>query len=144
MPLRIDINSDDFKFNKTLNEDVQIKPNKCNKWDLQFKDKDYVNVAGSESLHNAICIAIMTRFKELNNNPLYSDFGCSIHELIKANKSSMVEYKIQLYVEEVLEKMRRVHTVNFVNVSSSEHFKYTITFNVTSINDEIIEGSVEL
>lgn len=143
MSLVIDTECDDYRFNKTLNEDVLLKPNEYNQWDIQFEEKDYVNVTGVDSLRNAICILIMTCYKELQNNQ-YSDFGCRIHELIKANKSSMVKYKVQLFVEEVLDKMRRIHTINFVDVEDSENFHYSISFNVTSINDEIVEGSVEI
>ena len=144
MTLKSSIENEDYRFNKTLNEDVLIQPNEYNQWDLVFEDKDYVNVTGVESLRNAICIAIMTRYKELQHNQLYSDFGCRIHELIKANKSSMVKYKIQLFVEDILNKMRRVEMINWVEVNESENFKYTICFNVTSINDEIVEGRVEI
>ena len=109
-----------------------------------MKDGDYVNVTGKESLENAICIAIMTRFRELDYIPLYDEFGCRAHELIKANKSDMVRYKVELFVTEVLEKMRRVQTVNQVTVSDSTESSYQIDFNVTSIEDEIVTGSVTL
>ena len=105
---------------------------------------DYVNVTGMESLCNAICIAIMTRFNELDYIDLYEGFGCRAHELIKANKSEMVRYKVELFVVEVLEKMRRVLSVNNVTVSDSDSHSYLINFNVTSINDEIVKGSVAL
>ena len=140
----IDISSDDYNFYKTLNEDVHLKPDAYNRWDLQMENGDYVNVAGNQSLHNAICIAIMTRYGELKDNPLYEEFGCHLHELIKANKSPMVEYKIELFVIEILEKMRRILEVNWIEVTDSEDNAYKITFNVTSINDEIVEGSVEI
>ncbi|MDO5818713.1 MAG: DUF2634 domain-containing protein [Methanobrevibacter sp.] len=142
--LVIDEESDDYKFYKTLNEDVQLKPDEHNRWDLQMENRDYVNVTGNQSLHNAICIAIMTRYGELKENPLYDEFGCHLHELIKANKSSMVEYEIELFVAEVLENMRRIQEVNWIEVTDSEDSKYKITFNVTSISDEMVEGSVEV
>lgn len=109
-----------------------------------MKDGDYVNVTGKESLKNAICIAIMTRFMELDYIPLYDEFGCRAHELIKANKSEMVRYKVELFVTEVLEKMRRIQTVNQVTVTDSTESAYQIDFNVTSISDEIVTGSVTL
>lgn len=142
MTLAVNVESEDFKHYKTLNEDVKLKPNEFNRWDLEMKDGDYVNVTGMYSLHNAICIAIMTRYGELKNNPLYDEFGCRIHELIKANKSHMVAYKMELFVIEVLKKMRRILDVNWVEVTDAEDFKYQISFNVTSISDEIVEGSV--
>ena len=110
--LPCDFDDDDYRFYKTLNEDILLKPNKWNEWDMQFQEGDVVNVTGHDSLHNAICIAIMTRYQELKHNPLYSDFGCRIHELIKANKSEMVKYKIELFVQDVLRNMRRVRKIN--------------------------------
>lgn len=142
--LPVDISNYDYQFNKTLNEDVQLKPDDFNRWDLQMENGDYVNVAGKESLHNAICIAIMTRYGELKDNPLYDEFGCQLHELIKANKSPMVEYEIELFTMEVLENMRRIREVNWIEVIDSENHNYKITFHVTSINDETVEGSAEI
>lgn len=131
---------------KNLNEDVKIRPvsSTSQHWDIQIENGDYVNVAGKESLENAICIAIMTRFMELDFIPLYDEFGCRAHELIKANKSEMVKYKVELFVTEVLEKMRRIKTVNQVTVTDSTESSYNISFNVTSIEDEIVTGSVTL
>lgn len=144
MVLPVDMDSDDYRFYKTLNEDVQIKPVSptSQHWDIQIQDGDYVNVTGFESLKNAICIAIMTRFNELDFIGLYDGFGCRIHELVKANKSEMVLYKIELFVVEVLENMRRISSVNSVKVTDDDAYSYHIDFNVTSISDEIVTGSV--
>ena len=64
--LTVDQDSDDFKFFKTLNEDVKLQSDEYNRWDIQFENQDYVNITGKDSLVNAICIAIMTRFNELD------------------------------------------------------------------------------
>ena len=71
MSLPIDTNSFDYKHNKTLNEDVKLKSDEYGKWDLSFENGDYVNVTGLASLHNACIIAILTRFRELSENPTY-------------------------------------------------------------------------
>lgn len=142
--LTVDQDSDDFKFFKTLNEDVKLKQDNYNRWDIQFENQDYVNITGKDSLVNAICIAIMTRFNELDFMSLYEDFGCRAHELIKANKSDMVKYKIELFVTEVLENMRRVFEVNEIEVTDSDTYSYNVFFNVTAINDEIVQGSVSI
>lgn len=145
--LPFDPESDDYRFYKSLNEDIQLLPDQWNQWDMQFENGDVVNVTGHDSLHNAICIAIMTRFNELKHNKLYKDFGCHIHELIKQNKSNMVLYKIEIYVQEVLDKMRRVQKTNWIKVTDNPHsewHRYNVEFSVTSINDEIIEGTVEI
>lgn len=142
--LTVNQDSDDYKFFKTLNEDVKLQSDEYNRWDIQMENQDYVNITGKESLVNAICIAIMTRFNELDFMNLYEDFGCRAHELIKANKSDMVKYKIELFVTEVLENMRRVFEVNEIEVTDSDTYSYNVFFNVTAINDEIVQGSVSI
>lgn len=131
----------DYKLYKTLNEDVKLKSNNYGKFDIQFENGDYVNVTGNESLKNAIIIAIMTRYNELTN--LYTGFGCRVHELIKDNQNTMTKYKLELYVSEVLENMRRIKEVNSINITELDS-KYLVEFIVTSINDEIVKDSVKL
>lgn len=142
--LPVDVNSDDYRFNKTLNMDVKLKRTSdvSNHWDIQMENGDYVSVSGKESLHNAICIAIMTRFNELSDIDLYDGFGCRVHELVKANKSELVRYKIELWITDVLDNMRRIRSVNEVTVKDSDKTEYQVDFNVTNINDEIVAGSV--
>ena len=146
MTLPVDYESDDYQYFKTLNEDVQVLPVSptANHWDIQMKNGDYVNLTGKDSLRNAICIAIMTRFNELDFAPLYDGFGCRAHQLVKANKSEMVKYEIEVYISEVLENMRRIQEVNSLSVTDSDTYSYLVDFNVTSINDEIVTGSVNL
>ena len=144
MTISIDKESDDYRFYKTLNEDVQLIPNRYGKYDINFENDDLVNVTGKNSLYNAIVIAIMTRFNELEDIPIYEDFGCRVHELIKADKSNIVMYQIELFIIEVLENMRRILEVNEIKVTDSERNNYTVYFNVTSIRDVIVSGSVEL
>ena len=141
MTLPIKEESIDYKLYKTLNEDVKLKSNNYGKFDIQFEKGDYVNVTGNESLKNAIIIAIMTRYNELTN--LYTGFGCRVHELIKDNQNTMTKYKLELYVSEVLENMRRIKEVNSINITELDS-KYLVEFIVTSINDEIVKGSVKL
>ena len=144
LTISIDQESDDYRFYKTLNEDVQLIPNRYGKYDINFENDDLVNVTGKNSLYNAIVIAIMTRFNELEDIPIYEDFGCRVHELIKADKSNIVMYQIELFIIEVLENMRRILEVNEIKVTDSERNNYTVYFNVTSIRDVIVSGSVEL
>lgn len=147
MTLPVDLESDNFRFYKTLHEDVLLKPDENNKWDVQFSNGDWINVSGHDSLHNAICIAIMTRYKELEEMPLYDGFGCRIHELIKGKVSNMSRYKMELFIEDVLKNMRRIHKINDITVEDNvdnEYFRHRISFSVTSISDELVEGSVEI
>ena len=142
--MTLPIDSDDYRFYKTLNEDVSVKPvsSTSDHWDIQMDNGDYVNVSGKESLWNAICIAIMTRYKELST-PLYDDFGCRVHELVKANKSNMVKFEVELFITDALEKMRRVQEVNDITVIEKDN-GYHVDINVTSIDDNIVSGSVVL
>ena len=145
--LPVDYDSDDYRFNKTLHMDVEVLPSRYIKWDLQFENGDFKILSGTESLRNAINIAIMTRYEELKNELYYPGFGCKIHELVKANKSITIQKKIAYYCENVLNQMRRIKTVNEVIVTNNEDhngFKYGVFFNITSINDEVISGSVNL
>lgn len=144
MSLKVDTESEDYQFYKTLNEDVELMPNRYGKYDLNFENDDYVNVTGKKSLYNAIVIAIMTRFDELGDIPLYEEFGCRVHELLKDNKSEMVMYEIELYIRNVLENMRRILEVNEIKVTDNPKENYHVYFNVTSINDEIISGEVDI
>lgn len=144
MTLPVDYESEDYRFYKTLNEDVQLKPvGKGKHYDIEFEDEDFVNVTGNDSLYNAIVIAIMTRFNELSDIPLYDGFGCRAHELVKSRFTDMVAYEMMLFITETLEKMRRIKEVHNVEVKQKGDI-HEISFRVTGITDEIIAGSVEL
>lgn len=143
MTLPVDKDSDDYRFYKTLNMDVglQVTGEKSQHYDILVSDDDFVNVTGKESLRNAIVIAIMTRFEELEDIPLYEGFGCRAHELVKARKTEMIRYKIELFITSVLENMRRIESVDSVELVDVDD-KYKIKYQVTSISDEIVAGSV--
>lgn len=141
--LSVDTSSYDYKNLKTLNEDAKLKSDFYGRWDLDMQDGDYINVTGNNSLLNACIIAIMTRFNELKM-PLYDGFGCRVHELIKENQTRMFVYKLEISINEVLEKMRRIKTVNEINITKTDRHEFTVGFSVTSINDEIIKGKVSL
>ena len=144
MVIPINYESEDYRFFKTLNEDVQLKPVGNGKhYDIQFMNGDYVNVAGKESLYNAIVIAIMTRFNELSDIKLYDEFGCRVHELLKARFTEMVEYEMIVFLTETLENMRRIKEVHQVDLIKLDDI-YKISFRIKSINDEMIAGSVEI
>lgn len=134
----------DERFFKTLNEDIQLKPNEYGEWDMVFKDGDIVNVTGAESLANAIVILIMTRYGELKNNILYKgDFGCRVHEIPKDNMTNLNQYKVEKYIEESIHRMRRVKTINYITVTPKVN-GYTVVLSVTSLNDEDVNLKMEL
>ena len=144
MTLPIDTSSDDYKYLKNLNEDVKLKSNEYGSWDLDMANEDYINVSGNESLLNACIIAIMTRFNELKDISIYEGFGCRVHELIKENQTKMFLYKLETSINEVLTKMRRIRTVNWIKIIKTNFHEFTVSFSITSINDEIVNGEVSL
>lgn len=144
MALPLDTSSIDYKFNKTLNEDVELVSNEYGAFDIHMENGDYVNVTGHKSLLNACIIAIMTRYDELKHNPTYTGFGCHVHELIKDNQNKMFFFKLETYIMDTLNNIRRVKTVNMVNITLTEVNKFKVEFDITSINDETIKGSVNL
>lgn len=144
MALPVDTSSIDYKFNKTLNEDVELISDEYGAFDIHMENGDYVNVTGHKSLLNACIIAIMTRFDELKNNPTYQGFGCHVHELIKDNQNKMFFFKLETYITDTLNRMRRVKTVNSVQIARSDVNRFEVEFDITSINDETIKGSVIL
>lgn len=144
MTLPVDTESYDYKFNKTLNMDVKLKTDEYGLFDIKMENGDYVNVTGLNSLLNACIITIMTRYGEMVGNPTYDEFGCHVHQLIKDNQTKMFLFKLENYIYNVLLDMRRVKSVNEVNVSRIDVNEYSVKFDVTSINDEIVKGSVVL
>ena len=142
--LPVDENDYSFRFYKNLNEDVKLKSDEYGRWDidLDIDNDDWVQVNGFDSVINACLIAIMTRLDELKFMDLYDDFGCRIHELAKANKTNNVKYKIELFVVDVLNDMRRVKKVNWVKViddKSIDAYNYKIAFNISCVVDEDVD-----
>ena len=142
MVFELDIYNNDVFNYVTLNEDVKLKADNYNEWDIEMVNGDYVNCVGQLSLRNAIIIAIMTRFQELEDNPVYNNFGCRVHELVKANKTGMTVYKMEVYIQETLQNMRRISEINSLDVVENGDYTYTVNFSVISINDEMINGSL--
>ena len=145
MTLPVDYENDEYRFYKTLNMDVQLKPtsDKSQHYDVQMENGDFVNVIGHDSLYNAIVIAIMTRFNELNI-PIYENFGCRVHELIKARQTEMVKHQIELFITDVLENIRRIKEIESVELTVDDNNFYKINYRVISISDELVSGSVRL
>ena len=139
MTLPLDTEDIAYRFYKTLHEDVKLVSNEYGEWDIDFKNGDWVNVSGFDSLSNACIIAIMTRYNELDFMEYYEEFGCRIHEIIKQNQGRDARYRIEIFVNEVLEHMRRVDTINWIQVLEAPvgyEYNYKITFNITCIVDD--------
>lgn len=142
--IAVDTNSYDYRFCKTLNEDVKLVSDEYGKFDLDMDNGDYINVTGVDSLRNACIIAIMTRYNELKKISTYEGFGCRVHELIKANKTKLLKYKIEISITETLNNMRRIKTVNSIEIVENDIHSYQVVFDVTSINDETVRGKVNI
>lgn len=121
--------------NKQLHKDMQLIGDQYGVYDIQFNTNtdDLEIVEDLESLKNAIIITVLTRFNEI---PvwLYDDYGCRVHELIKANMTSLTVHKIKSYITQSLNKMHRVKTVDDIQIKSHDK-KYYIELYVTSINN---------
>lgn len=148
MVLPVDYEDYSFRFFKTLNMDVKLSSNEYGEWDIVFDNvnNDWVNISGFESLANACVIAIMTRFQEEQFLPPYEDFGCRVHELIKANKTRNIPYLIELYVTESLNNIRRVKKVNWVVVEDSpnnDYYNYSVSFSISCMRDEDYDDDVD-
>ena len=141
--LPIDTTSYDYKFNKTLNEDVQLVSDMYGKYDLDMDNGDYINITGLNSLANACIIAILTRYRELKNNPTYTEFGCRVHDLIKGNQNRLTKFKLETHISDTLTGMRRVKSINYINIVETTH-GYNVEFSITSVNDEIVKRKVTL
>ena len=154
MVLPVDEESYAYRFYKTLNEDVKLTSNEYGEWDVVFENDDWVNCTGFDSLVNACIIAIMTRYSELDYSVFYDEFGCRIHELIKSNKSKNTLYKMEVFITEVLNNMRRIKRVNWLEITDNpdnQAYNYRVNFSITCIGDddeddegEIIEESISL
>ena len=130
---------------RTLNNDIGMIQRTNNGWDLWFDNGDLVKAEDFHSLQVGIIIACLTSWNYMNRygNPTYEVFGNRAYQLLKANKSSMVQYKIQQFFMECLKRMRRVYDVVSLTVSEVpyEPHKYFVEFEVISINNQLVDGS---
>ena len=130
---------------RTLHKDIGLIQRSNNGWDLWFDNGDTVKAEDFHSLQVGIIIACLTSWNYMNRygNPTYEIFGNRAYELLKANKSSMVAYKIQQYFIECLKRMRRVYEIVYLEVSEvpSRPYTYFVEFEVISISNQLVSGS---
>lgn len=130
---------------RTLHNDIGMIQRSNNGWDLWFDNGDLVKAEDFHSLQVGIIIACLTSWNYMNRygNPTYSVFGNRAYQLLKANKGSMVEYKIQQFFMECLKRMRRVYDVVNLKVKEVPYAPYTyfVEFKVISINNELVDGT---
>lgn len=130
---------------KTLHKDIELVWT-SEGFDINMDKDDFVRLTDLDTLRNDCLLTIITRFRELKDNPTYKEFGCKAYELIKSNKSTMVIYKLESYFKEALKSMRRVYSVDYVEVTetSDEPYKYNVAFQVRSLTDEIVYGETSV
>lgn len=130
---------------RTLNKDIGMIQRTNNGWDLWFDNGDLVKAEDFNSLQVGIIIACLTSWNYMNRygNPTYEVFGNRAYQLLKANKSNMVKYKIEQFFLECLKRMRRVYDVLSLTVFEVpyEPHKYFVEFEVVSINNQLVDGS---
>lgn len=130
---------------RTLNNDIGMVQRTNNGWDLWFDSGDLVKAEDFHSLQVGIIIACLTSWNYMNRygNPTYEVFGNKAYQLLKANKSSMVRYKIQQFFIECLKRMRRVYEIVTLEVTEDPYdsHKYLVTFEVISISNQLVDGS---
>lgn len=140
-------NDDEDKFMATLNRDVELVKLENGAWDIKFESGDISLVKGHKSLHNGIIIALLMGYNELKKkgNLIYEDKGNKAYEVLKENKTEMTAYKIECYFIEVLEDIRRIKSIDNLEVMDSErnNFAYYVFFKVIAHDDTTVEGGFD-
>ena len=150
---------------KTLHHDIGLFQRSNGTWDLwfgqdniseEYKDKTYLDIVDGDlvsateihSLQVGIIIACLTSWNYLNRNgnPLYSEFGNKSYQLLKKNKGINTKYKIKHFFIECLERMRRVYSVEYLNVYEvlNNPYMYRVEFKVLSITNTLVDGEFYL
>ena len=133
---------------RTLNRDIGLVKRSNGQWDLWFDNGDNVYATEFHSLQVGIIVACLTSWNYMNRygNPTYEVFGNESYSLLKRNKSQDVQFKIKAYFEECLNRMRRVHEVENLEVHEVEDnpYKYLVTFTVRAMSNYLVDGSFEI
>lgn len=129
--------------NELLNKDIDINDTGHGYWDISFHEKNMKTLTGLKCLENGIIIAILTRYNELKKLPSYENFGCKAHQLIKARKTNMNEFKLRTYIKESVEAMNRVASVDDLIITSKNE-GYNVKIYCTSINGNRVNAEVNL
>ena len=123
--------------------DVVLKHTGYGFWDICLDEEGFVFVDDVRALENGVIISILTRFNELNI-PTYHDYGCRAHELIKAKNSKLNRFKIKKYIQESIENMDRIQSVEEIEMTSTGNHGYKVHVYATSTNSNILDMEVEL
>lgn len=126
---------------KTLNKDIKLIKTDNDHYDISIRAGDYEIVEGEESLRNATIFALLLHFNELNLNPTYQMKGNRAFFYIKDRNIALSRLNIQESIKEVLEGIRRIKTVDYVNVERVKDHpnQLSIIISIIGLNDEEIE-----
>ena len=150
MVVKIDNTDKEALHTITLHQDITLTQKPNGLWDYGWDtiNNDYHISTGTDSLYNACVLALLTGYNEIgrNNIPLYKDFGNKSYSLLKANKNNLTLHKIKSYFTSCLENIRRVQEVISLEVIENNNniYTYKVYFQVLSITNEIIEGTINL
>ena len=129
--------------NELLNKDIDLNHTGYGFWDVELDNDGFVLVDDVESLENGFIISILTRCQELKELPTYKDYGCRVHEMIKTRKTRLNEFKIKNYIQESIEAMNRVESVEDVQLTPTI-LGYHVMIYATSINGGLIRVEMDL
>lgn len=133
---------------RTLNHDIGLVKMDNGQLDLWFDNGDLVSATEFHSLQVGIIIACLTSWNYMNRygNPTYKVFGNESYSLLKRNKNEDVRFKIKAYFEECLERMRRVYSVEKLEVYEVEDnpYKYLVKFTVRAMANYLVSGEFEI
>ena len=132
----------DETFN-TLNKDIALEDKGYGYYDRQMVSGDWVKLTGIDALRNGCKIAILTIINELKDNPTYIGFGNPALLYMKQNNTQLAQTAIKEGVKKVLSNIRRIQSVDVVNVDTvGTPYNIYVYFSCTSIDDQIVNGSV--
>jgi len=150
---------------KTLHHDIGLVRRNNGSWDLwfgqdevsnEYKNYNYLDIIEGDivsatelhSLQVGIIIACLTSWNYLNRtgNPIYTEFGNESYSLLKRNKGVNTKYKIKQFFIDCLERMRRIYSVESLNVYDVENnpYIYLVKFRVLSVTNTIVDGEFYL
>lgn len=133
---------------RTLHHDIGLRKMDNGQWDLWFDRGDLVNATEFHSLQVGIIIACLTSWNYLNRygNPTYAIFGNESYSLLKRNKREDVRFKIRTYFKDCLDRMRRVESVENLEVFEvkSNPYMYHVQFTVKAMANYLITGEFDI
>lgn len=126
---------------ETLNKDIKLEYKNNRKYDRKLVNGDWVQVEGIPSLKAAIRVKLMTIFGELQTNPTYSSWGNKAWFTLKDIQTPVTLTQIREYTRIALLEMRRIASVDYLNVYTDPMVpeKIRVEGVVTSIEGDEVQ-----